>query len=442
LSHPGIIVKAILLSDGSLTPTAGVNKVSSLLHELNYEHIPVAIGTTTGKPNPPWSRFNSEISWGTETISPAPVGDAVKLLSGILADTNGKTTLLCLGPLTNIGQLVKEYPARLKNIERVIWYNESARLTGGFNNGRDTGNARLVFNSGVKIDVISNLHYETALFDSSLRAAAGRYETPVAVILNRVFSQDSVLARFKKNHFRLADDLAALYLVNPELFSINVNPDKMNVRYNVDYDVGGIKEAYSDIIAGNYASGENIVFRKFPSQREFFSYDIRPVIDTLIYLYGPDEWKAAVITDEIHGHLGVFSVVGVKMGIKAREIFGVGNDMMEVTSRAGTKPPYSCLNDGIQVSTGSTLGMGTIHIATGNVAVPSAVFTCRGRSVEISLKKEYLARVDADINEGIVKFGLLDDGYWKLIRRNAIRCWVEWDRNKIFDISEISKEAR
>jgi hypothetical protein len=48
---------------------------------------------------------------------------------------------------------------------------------------------------------------------------------------------------------------------------------------------------------------------------------------------------------------------------------------------------------------------------------PSAVFTFRNRSIKISLKKEYLDKVEADINEGLAKFGLLDDGYWKLIRR-------------------------
>jgi len=36
--------------------------------------------------------------------------------------------------------------------------------------------------------------------------------------------------------------------------------------------------------------------------------------------------------------------------------------------------------------------------------------------------------------------GLMDDGYWKLIRHNALKYWLEWDRNKIFDIVEISQE--
>ena len=127
------------------------------------------------------------------------------------------------------------------------------------------------------------------------------------------------------------------------------------------------------------------------------------------------------------------------MGIKAREVFNVGPDQLDVLSFAGSVPPYSCLNDGIQVSTGATVGMGTIQVSPDTLTRPSAVFTCRGRSVRITLRPEYIKEVDADIREGILKFGLMDDGYWKLVRRNAIKYWVEWDRNKIFDIEEVTK---
>jgi pyrimidine-specific ribonucleoside hydrolase len=61
---------------------------------------------------------------------------------------------------------------------------------------------------------------------------------------------------------------------------------------------------------------------------------------------------------------------------------------------AGTKPPYSCLNDGIQESTGATLGMGALHLASDSITRPSAVFTYKGHSIRISLKKEYLEKVD------------------------------------------------
>jgi formylmethanofuran dehydrogenase subunit E len=37
--------------------------------------------------------------------------------------------------------------------------------------------------------------------------------------------------------------------------------------------------------------------------------------------------KGVCITDEFHGHLGVFSIVGAKMGIYAREFFGIGTEL-------------------------------------------------------------------------------------------------------------------
>jgi pyrimidine-specific ribonucleoside hydrolase len=266
--------------------------------------------------------------------------------------------------------------------------------------------------------------------------------TRLAIVLRNVFSQPSVFEKLQQNHFRLDDDLVALYITNPELFDINIIKAQLNIRYNTDYNVQGVREAITDMINGNYFAERNIVFNRFPVQHEMFNYDIRPIIDSAIARYGYDEWKANVMTDEFHRHLGVFSIVGAKMGIKARELFGVGADLIEVTSDAGTKPPYSCLNDGIQVSTGATLGMGTIHITKHNKTKPSAIFTYKGRSIRISLKKEYLEQVDADIKEGIMKFGLMDDGYWKLIRHNALKYWLEWDRNKIFDVEEVSQKNR
>ena len=295
-------------------------------------------------------------------------------------------------------------------------------------------------NANLRIDVIANLNKDNTLFDTSMYAVTRQSNTTLSTVLKNVFSQPLVIEKLQQNHFRLCDDLVALYITNPELFDINIITDKLNVRYNKDYNAQGVREAMTDMINGTYFSERNIVFNRFPVQREMFNYDVRPIIDSAIARYGSDEWKANVMTDEFHGHLGVFSIVGAKMGIKAREFFGVGADMLEVTTYAGTSPPYSCLNDGIQVSTGATLGMGTIHLAKNNKPKPSAIFTYKNRSVRISLKKDYLEQVDADIKEGIMKFGLMDDGYWKLIRHNALKYWVEWDRNKIFDIEEISRK--
>jgi inosine-uridine nucleoside N-ribohydrolase/formylmethanofuran dehydrogenase subunit E len=438
LSRPEITIEAILLSDGSLSPAEGIKKVRSLLHEVNRDSISVAAGDVMKGINPPWREFNKQISWGSENGNETIGLNAMDCLSEKLKNTDERIILVCLGPLTNIARLITKDKTLLSKIERVIWYNESVRPLQGFNYECDKINADRVFESNVRIDVISNLNKEQALFDSSLVAVSKQSDTQLAAVINAVYRQPAVLEKLKQNHFRLCDDLTALYITNPELFDINVMPYKVKVRYNQDYNVQGVREAICDMIKGSYVSEHNVVFNRFPDKREMFNYDIRPIMDSAIARYGYDEWKANVMTDEFHGHLGVFSIVGAKMGIKARELFSVGPDMLNVLTYAGSRPPYSCLNDGIQVSTGATLGMGTIHLASDSITRPSAVFTYRDHSIRISLKKEYLEKVDADINEGIVKFGLMDDGYWKLIRRNALKYWLEWDRDKIFDIEEIN----
>ena len=439
LARPEITIKAILFSDGSLPPVESAEKAASLLKEFNIDSIPLACGTILKGINPPWRQFNRQVNWGNEPVKLISALNAADCLTGYLKKGDEKIVLVCLGPLTNIAQSIGNNPELAKGVERIIWYNESVRPLKGFNYECDPGSAETLFKSGVRIDVISNLKKSDALFDTDIYTICGQSKTRLATVLFNVHSQIAVLKKLQQNHFRLSDDLVALYLLNPELFSINTMTDRLNIRYCKDYDLQGVKEAMSDMINGIYAPARNVVFNRFPVLREQFRYDIRPIIDSAIALYGYDEWKANVMTDEFHGHLGVFSIVGAKMGIRAREIFGVGPDMLDVVTYAGSKPPYSCLNDGIQVSTGATLGMGTIHLAADEIKKPSAVFTFKERSVRITLKKEYLDKVDSDINEGIVKFGLMDDGYWKLIRHNALKYWLEWDRNKIFDIKEIDE---
>ena len=439
LARPEITVLAILTSDGSVAPAEGAKKAAALLSDFGRNDIAVAAGHVLGGVNPPWRQFNMQVTWGKGPGKPVSTIPAPEMLISSLEKAGEKPVLVCLGPLTNIAEAFSKSPETIKKIEKIIWYNESVKPLKGFNYECDRESTESVIRSGVRIDVISNLGKADALFDLSLYNTCMNSSTKLANVIRNVHDQQPVQDRLRQNHFRLSDDLAALYLTTPELFSINTMTGKLNVRYAKDYDLPAVREALTDMIKGNYTAGRNIVLGDFPVNREMFRYDVRPIIDTAIALYGMDEWKANVMTDEFHGHLGVFSIVGAKMGIKAREIFGVGPDLLNVISYAGTKPPYSCLNDGIQVSTGATLGLGLIQVAADTVTKPSAIFSYKGRSVRITLKKDYLEKVDADINEGILKFGLMDDGYWKLIRHNALKYWLEWDRNRIFDIEEISK---
>lgn len=435
LSHTEITVKAVLLSDGSLSPADGREKVLSLLHEFGRDSVPVAEGKELIALTPPWREFNRKLCWGKGGKAEPSGQSADGLLREILAQDE-EITLVCLGPLTNIAELIRADVSLISKVRRLIWYNDSAEPLRGFNYECDKPAADLVLKSGIRVDVISNLQKKETQLDRSFSLACSQADNRLARTLHYVHTQPAVLERLAEGHFRLYDDLVAVYVTNPELFDMDVADGNTGVRYNRDYDAGPVKEVIEEMIEGKYVPGEKVVFNGFPKERRLYTYDVRQIMDSAIVRYGMEEWKANVMTDEFHGHLGVFSIIGAKMGIKARELLGAERDQAEVTTFAGAKPPYSCLNDGIQVSTGATLGMGTIHLAADAVTRPAAIFSYKGRSVEISLKPEYLKQVNDDIKEGIIKFGLTDEGYWHLVRRNAIRYWLDWDRNEIFDIKE------
>ncbi len=95
---------------------------------------------------------------------------------------------------------------------------------------------------------------------------------------------------------------------------------------------------------------------------------------------------------EFHGHGGAFMVVGLRMGLTAlRELEARGwfdiRCMVELTWR----PPDSCVIDGIQSSTGCTMGKRNIEVSEKDGI--AAEFTKGERGVRIALKGEVLERI-------------------------------------------------
>lgn len=66
---------------------------------------------------------------------------------------------------------------------------------------------------------------------------------------------------------------------------------------------------------------------------------------------------------KFHGHLGPYLVLGLRMGMTAVRTLKP-KDLHELSATVWTKktPPESCLVDGIQVSSGCTLGKGNINV--------------------------------------------------------------------------------
>ena len=107
---------------------------------------------------------------------------------------------------------------------------------------------------------------------------------------------------------------------------------------------------------------------------------------------------------------------------------------MKVVSYAGTSPPFSCLNDGLQVSTGATLGHGLISVFADSLKLPQADFIYMNRRIRIYLKPDQRETIEAEISELNRIYGLSSNIYWDLVRRAAIRYWINFDRQEIFTI--------
>ena len=188
--------------------------------------------------------------------------------------------------------------------------------------------------------------------------------------------------------------------------------------------------AYHETDHEHHAGG---AFRSFIFKTAAYRPDIAEIIYETIDKYGEEEWRAVTLTTEIHGHLGVYSIIGAKMGILAREIFGNDTNDLVVNSFAGQKPPLSCLNDGIQVSTGATVGHGLILISDDPTKYPAADFTLGDKTIRLTLKKEFQEDIDLELNNLFKKCGGLTEEYWTEVRKLGIACWKEMDRKEVFE---------
>lgn len=104
-------------------------------------------------------------------------------------------------------------------------------------------------------------------------------------------------------------------------------------------------------------------------------------------------------TEEFHGHVGPFIVAGLKMGLLAMEKLDAEKYTgMKVVVETGTTPPISCIVDGIQMSTGCTLGKGNIEVLSNNK--PTATFTKKSinQNIKITLKDKWLQAI-ADVSK-------------------------------------------
>jgi purine nucleosidase len=129
LTDPGIEVVGITTTDGSVAQPAATVSVLTLLEAAGRTDIPVAAGVPgTAGPSPavePAAFIHGEDGQGNTFRTPSPGHQAVDvtavdLLRRLVAARPGVISVLALGPLTNLGHLLRQHPDWAADVAELV----------------------------------------------------------------------------------------------------------------------------------------------------------------------------------------------------------------------------------------------------------------------------------------------------------------------------------
>ena len=432
LASRDVRVLGITTSGGALSPGNAYIKIKSLLNSFYHEGIPVGVDKTSQyklKEIP----FALQTKWGNEYgISTGDAPGNIDLISGLLSAEKSKITFICLGSMTTAHNALRDVPLFRRQVKDIVWSADEAGYLNGFNFNIDKEASAAMLRQELPVKIIRSMNKTQGNFyNDELISLISTINTRYAKKFSSYFSNESV--KEHKFSYYGTDEMAVVFLHNPGLF---VNKTIGNISESAPADQEGIKQATLKILTGETIE-RNQVIRKLPLDPGFYYDDISPMVNEIIDRHGLDEWTSGVYASEMHRHLGVFEIIGVKMGIRAREYFNTGVDEFKAVSYAGSTPPLSCMNDGLQVSTGSTPGHGLLTVRNDTALAPAVDFTYMGRHIRISLKPEIAKKISSELKEINFIYGLDSDIYWELVRKNTIKYWREMDRHEIFVIEQL-----
>lgn len=426
LASPDVRVLAITTSDGVLDARTTYHKVRSLLNDLNHQGLAVgSFSNSNAKKNHCLPAMQFE--WGVTCTDSIVPPDALSVVSYIFDNHQGEhIDYVCLGGLSTIRHLCEQRADFSSKVEEIIWSSPFKLDADNFNYCIDKISVNQVVEKKlplIPINTASFSHYNDALV-YSIKAISNVYALKVSSSIE--YKNTSYAKAF-------CDEAVAIFLHYPDLFEADTVDGLVGFQMRESTKDSDIQSAYQKILSGETVN-QHQVLSVFPLDTVFYFSDVQPIAHNTIKIYGKEEWVAGVMANEMHRHLGVYSIIGVKMGIRAKEYFNAGIDEMTVVSHAGTIPPFSCMNDGLQVSTGATLGHGLIKIASEDQQLPMADFSYMNRTIRVSLKADVRKKVETEIKELSKIYGLDSDIYWDLVRNKAIRYWTAFDRHEIFTI--------
>ncbi|MCX7887447.1 MAG: nucleoside hydrolase [Verrucomicrobiae bacterium] len=418
LTARAVDVRAVVTSDGGCAPATGATNVLRILRFLGKETVPVGVGRSLSALAPPWREQSESLGWAADSlpVAGAALSGAVAVLRAAITGASERVAYVCLGPLTNLADALEVDRGLRTRLKAVICRGGDPHE---WNSQRDPSAAAFVKRAGLRVEVVGRGVTRAPVLDVALLDEIQRIGTPSARLIALTHRHPRVRQLIEQRHLRLWDDLVALRVLRPSLR---------------DWD----REVYLELLRALPAR-QPVVMARYPTAAAELQPDVRLLVGQIIARHGEEEWKAALLTSELHRHLGTYSILGAKMGIRARELLGAALDELRVESHAGSKPPLSCFNDGLQVATGASLGRGTIRVVGDDAPRCEAEFVCGERKVRLRLKPDVAVKIAAEMSALQTRNGERASPYSEEMRRLSLRNWLELDRREIFQ--EVSAHA-
>lgn len=255
VKNPRVEVKAITtVGNGVSRIEYGAQNVLSALELIGHPRIPVAYGakessSPVGSYPRNWRNQADQVSGIKLPRSSAqPVSEkAPELISKTVSSLEEKTTLLCIGPLTNIAEAFEKSPEIKDKIER-IYIVGGAILSPGNIQGRSMGfknrvseynifldakAAQNVFDSGVPITLIPIDTMEQVPAGPFYSQLTNDRKTPAANFVYEILKP--TVQNKKRTREYLWDPVAAVLITNPDIATYRDLKLMINLKKGPEY---------------------------------------------------------------------------------------------------------------------------------------------------------------------------------------------------------------
>ncbi|MEW6367686.1 MAG: nucleoside hydrolase [Acidobacteriota bacterium] len=252
-----LAIIAVVTSDGSSGARAGYESAVRVLRALGLDRVPIGMGPSLDAPPPPWRGLSEALGWsaivssgpGTQPAQREPPADAVSVIAGALRDSAAPVDYVCLGPLTNLAQLIHEKPELATRIARVLYVGSTRPdPTPGWNTLRDPSSTDRVFGADIAICAFDMDDPDVLRFDSGLWQEVGHVESAAAQLIYGLHRDSRVQALLRERHFRAWDETVPLYLHDPAIAHPEPFPGRpRGIRIGA-VDVDAARNAYLAIL--------------------------------------------------------------------------------------------------------------------------------------------------------------------------------------------------